>query len=130
MPLTSTDFSKSPAEWEKARRSLEAENIAALGQLDSASNMQKPQFLLLRALWDIKKQVELEIRDWLEEAYIKDAVSLLDGYSDWKRYLKSFPQDFKLEQRPFPNHGAFTFVKYSRCVQGHLERLREARLES
>jgi hypothetical protein len=113
MPITFTDLPRSPAEWQKAQRSLEVDNIAAVGQLDSASNIQQPQFLLLRALWDIKMQAELEIRNWLEEEYIKDAVSLLDGCSDWKRYLESFSQHIELEQRPFPNLGAFTLVKYS-----------------
>jgi hypothetical protein len=74
---------------------------------------QKPQFLLLRALWDINLQSELKIGNWLEEAYIADAVSLLDGYSDWKRYLESFSHNIEFEQRPFPNLGPFTLVKYS-----------------
>jgi hypothetical protein len=113
MAISRTNFPKSPAEWEQAQKGLKAKNIAALGQLDSASNIQRPQFLLLRALWDIRNQFELEITDWLEEVYIEDAASFLDGYPDWEQYLGSFSQDIKLQQRPFPNLGAFTLVKYS-----------------
>jgi hypothetical protein len=113
MPVKPNDLPRSPAEWEKAQRGLKAENIHTLGQLDSASEIQKPQFLLLRALWHSKPQNEFKTKDWLEEAYIEDAVSFLDDYSDWKIYLESFSQKIKLEQRPFPSLGAFTLVKYS-----------------
>jgi len=107
------DLPRSPAEWENARRGLEAESIHVLGKLDSASEIQKPQFLLLRALWVRKIQNQFEIKDWLEKTYVEDAVLFLDDYSDWKSYLESFSQDIKLELRPFPSLGAFTLVKYS-----------------
>jgi hypothetical protein len=113
MPFPRSDLPSSPAEWEKAQRGLEEENIHELGQLNSASDIQKPQFLLLRALWVRELQAEFKIKDWLEEAYIEDAVLFLDHYSDWKNYLESFSQNIKLVQRPFPSLGAFTLVKYS-----------------
>lgn len=113
MFFKSTDLPRYPAQWNVAQRSLKAETIHSLGKLDSASDIQKPQFLLLRAVWHIKRQTEFEIKDWFQEAYIKDAVSFLDDYSDWKNYLESFSQDIKLAQRPFPSLGAFTLVKYS-----------------
>ena len=107
------DLPRSPAEWENARRGLEAESIQALGKLDSASEIQKPQFLMLRALWDRKLQNLFEVKDWLEEADIERAVSFLRECPDWNIYLESFSQKIKLDQRPFPGLGAFTLVKYS-----------------
>ena len=71
------DLPRSPAEWENARRGLEAESIHVPGKLDSASEIQKPQFLLLRALWDRKLQNLFEVKGWLEEADIDRAVSFL-----------------------------------------------------
>jgi hypothetical protein len=113
MSFPPNDLPASPAEWERAQQSFEAESIHTLGPLDSASNIQKPHFLLLRALWVRKIQSKFAIKDWLEKTYIEDAVLFLDDYSDWKSYLESFSQDIKLEQRPFPSLGAFTLVKYS-----------------
>jgi len=103
----------SPAEWERAQRGLKAKNIHTLRKLKPASEIEKPQFLLLRALWVRQLQDQFQIKDWLEEAYIADAVSFLGQYSDWESYLESFSQDIELEQRPFPSLGAFTLVKYS-----------------
>jgi hypothetical protein len=54
------DLPRSPAQWEKAQRNLEAQTIPALGKLDSASEKKRPQFLLLRALWDVRMQHEFK----------------------------------------------------------------------
>jgi hypothetical protein len=107
------DLPSSPVEWRRAQRGLEAENIHTLRKLDSASEIQRPQFLLLRALWDIRIQREFKRTDWLEEACVRDAVSSLGRCPDWKSYLESFSEHIGLEQRPFPNLGAFTLVRYS-----------------
>jgi hypothetical protein len=114
MEFHQDDLPRSPAQWEKAQRNLEAQTIPALGKLNSASEIKRPQFLLLRALWDVKLQHEFKRRDWLDEKCIAEAISFLhDKHPDWKIYLESFTQEIKLEQRPFSSLGAFTLVKYS-----------------
>jgi hypothetical protein len=79
------------------------EDIHTLRKLNCASEIQRPQFLLLRALWHPKVQAQCKTKDWLEEEYIEGAVSFLDNYPDWKNYLESLSQKINLEQRPFPN---------------------------
>ena len=111
--LKSSDFPRTPAEWEKAQKNLKVPNFHALSKLDSGSEIARPQFLLLRALWDVQKQYLFKIEEWLQEEYVQRAVSFLAECQDWNSYLGSFNRGIKFEQRPFPSLGDFTLVKYS-----------------
>jgi hypothetical protein len=61
--FTLSDLPRTLADWEKTQRNVKAPNLHALSQLDPGSKIARPQFLLLRALWDINKQHQFQIEE-------------------------------------------------------------------
>lgn len=67
---------------------MKAYRETAKKPFDSRSKITYPQFLLLRALWDSKRQKKFEMHHWLPQDVIQTAKQLLKRHDDWWRYIK------------------------------------------
>ena len=83
---------KTPELWDKhaKQHDIKSTNIYQLKHYDSASKIEDPQYLALRAIWNLRRRAQFKPQQW--GLHIRDARQKLADLSHWKNYLRAIPK--------------------------------------
>ncbi|KAJ8128154.1 hypothetical protein O1611_g5484 [Lasiodiplodia mahajangana] len=105
-------------QWSKMASSLKAYSIYnSPYAFNSASKATDPQFLLLRAIYKIKRQSELDREEWFTKSSLKSASITLRRNKPWNRFLEDIDSQDPAATRdlnPYDFRGGeiFAMVRY------------------
>ncbi|OJD10982.1 hypothetical protein ACJ73_09640 [Blastomyces percursus] len=105
----------SPRDWNEyaKRHNVKSSNIYQLQRYDSASKIEDPQYLTLRALWKIERRTQFEPHQWDIHGAAK-ARQMLEDLPHWKNYIQAVSKKVPVDEiLPIPyDLGDFKLVWY------------------